>query len=404
MGQIAVRKRIGSTTDLSGIVGNNGDIGVDITKSTVVVFDGSTPGGNPLAPANTVWPNATSTTPGYMSASDFNILAALAAIGDATSISYGYMSAADYNTLQALASSNSNSLPNATGNVPNTLVLRDSSGNFAANVITASLIGNVTGNASTVTNGVVTTGSYGDPSWITSLNGSKITGTIGVGVTFLGSTPWTSVTGKPSVVSYFVNDAGYINGSGNTTGTSGGVLSVGGRETASPTPNTVILRSGTGTAQVATPVSSSDIATKAYVDANSGSYGYYPQTVVNLPSNPIAAGGTIAAWSVTVLNESNTGFIKTILLDNVGLTANQSNVFIGFTVDGKPETSYSILEFTSAFRNDYQVAGSYPASVYRMVMDLPYKISIVIRMYTTAMLSSYGTEMALSIYRYLRSS
>ena len=34
------------------------------------------------------------------------------------------------------------------------------------------------GNAATVTNGVVTTGSYADPTWITSLAGSKITGTI----------------------------------------------------------------------------------------------------------------------------------------------------------------------------------------------------------------------------------
>lgn len=37
---------------------------------------------------------------------------------------------------------------------------------------------NITGNAGTVTNGVYTTGSYADPSWITSLDGSKITGTL----------------------------------------------------------------------------------------------------------------------------------------------------------------------------------------------------------------------------------
>jgi len=40
----------------------------------------------------------------------------------------------------------------------------------------------VTGNAATVTNGVVTTGSYADPSWITSLAGSKITGQITAGI------------------------------------------------------------------------------------------------------------------------------------------------------------------------------------------------------------------------------
>ncbi len=36
----------------------------------------------------------------------------------------------------------------------------------------------VTGNAGTVTNGVYTTGSYADPTWITSLSGSKVTGDI----------------------------------------------------------------------------------------------------------------------------------------------------------------------------------------------------------------------------------
>jgi hypothetical protein len=36
----------------------------------------------------------------------------------------------------------------------------------------------ITGNAGTVTNGVYTTGSYANPSWITSLDGSKITGTL----------------------------------------------------------------------------------------------------------------------------------------------------------------------------------------------------------------------------------
>jgi hypothetical protein len=41
---------------------------------------------------------------------------------------------------------------------------------------------NISGSAATAVNGVVTTGSYADPGWITSLDGSKITGNIiGVG-------------------------------------------------------------------------------------------------------------------------------------------------------------------------------------------------------------------------------
>ena len=66
---------------------------------------------------------------------------------------------------------------NATAsNTANTIVYRDSTGNFEANTIKATLVGNITGNASTVTNGVYTTGSYADPVWLTSLAGSKVTG------------------------------------------------------------------------------------------------------------------------------------------------------------------------------------------------------------------------------------
>ncbi len=42
----------------------------------------------------------------------------------------------------------------------------------------APIAGSITGNAATVTNGIYTTGSYPDPSWLTSLAGSKVTGNI----------------------------------------------------------------------------------------------------------------------------------------------------------------------------------------------------------------------------------
>ena len=42
----------------------------------------------------------------------------------------------------------------------------------------STIVGSINGNASTATNGVVTTGAYSDPAWITALAGSKITGTI----------------------------------------------------------------------------------------------------------------------------------------------------------------------------------------------------------------------------------
>lgn len=51
-------------------------------------------------------------------------------------------------------------------------------GDYSSVINTGNYSINITGNAGTVTNGVYTTGSYADPSWITSLAGSKISGDI----------------------------------------------------------------------------------------------------------------------------------------------------------------------------------------------------------------------------------
>jgi hypothetical protein len=65
---------------------------------------------------------------------------------------------------------------NVTGNVTGNLT-----GN-STGIHTGSVVGNVngsiTGNAGTVTNGVYTNGSYADPTWITSIAGSKVSGNI----------------------------------------------------------------------------------------------------------------------------------------------------------------------------------------------------------------------------------
>lgn len=47
-----------------------------------------------------------------------------------------------------------------------------------AKTFSQTITGSITGNAGTATNGVVTTGSYADPAWITSLAGSKVSGNI----------------------------------------------------------------------------------------------------------------------------------------------------------------------------------------------------------------------------------
>lgn len=80
----------------------------------------------------------------------------------------------------------------------------------------------IDGNAGTVTNGVYTSGSYSDPSWITSLAGSKISGDISGGA---GSVAWGNVSSKPSLVyndggTYGINisgSAGYASSAGSAS-------------------------------------------------------------------------------------------------------------------------------------------------------------------------------------------
>lgn len=312
------RKRRFSTTDLSGHVGKPGDLVIDLTKETAVLMDGTTMGGIPLARADAVPPNANGTTAGLLSSADYNSLHALLAITDATETVSGYLSHVDKTALDALVSGGGGgSGPSGvSASTPLTLVLRDASGNFSANVITANLTGNVTGsltgNASTVTNGVVTTAIYSNPGFITSLDGSKITGTISC--TISSVIPWSQISGRPTAVSNLTNDIGYITSTATITGASGSVTG----QTSAPTVNKVMVRDSSGRAQVAAPSLAADIATKGYVDAVSGSGNNFTIFIVagtftwTVPSNVnyisvlIVGGGASGAggwqWDGTHVN------------------------------------------------------------------------------------------------------
>lgn len=81
MSNIALRKRRATTSDLSSLAGVAGEVWIDITKSTLVVHDGSTLGGIPLAKESHTHANATTGTAGFMSATDKTKLDALSGAG-----------------------------------------------------------------------------------------------------------------------------------------------------------------------------------------------------------------------------------------------------------------------------------------------------------------------------------
>ena len=66
----------------------------------------------------------------------------------------------------------------------------------------STITGSISGNAGTVTNGVVTTGSYANPSWITSLANTKITGTFSTSsITGLAASATTDTTNASNISS-----------------------------------------------------------------------------------------------------------------------------------------------------------------------------------------------------------
>jgi hypothetical protein len=125
-----------------------------------------------------------------------------------------------------------------------TIVSRDSSGNFAANVITANLTGNVTGtvsgNAGTVTNGVYTNGSYANPSWLTSLAGSKVTNA--VLTTDTGTVTNTMLAGSIANTK-LTNSSVTVNGTAIALGASGTVTASAGTLTGTTLNATVVTSS-----------------------------------------------------------------------------------------------------------------------------------------------------------------
>jgi hypothetical protein len=151
--------------------------------------------------------------------------------------------------------------------------------------VTNTIQGSISGNAATATNGVVTTGSYANPSWITSLATSKLSGTVAVanGGTALSSTPTNGQLLIGNGTGYTL--AALTAGSGVTITNGAGAITV--AAAGLPTMNVV-----TGTTQTAT-------AGNQYVLTNVAA------TTVTLPASP-SAGDTVY---VTVANSLTTNVV-----------------------------------------------------------------------------------------------
>ena len=203
--------------------------------------------------------------------------------------------------------------------------------------VAGTFIGALNGNAATVTNGVYTTGSYSDPSWITALN-------------------WSKITNKPDPV-VTVTLTGDVTGSGNTTLTdlASGTISF----ATTIAANSVALGTDTTGNYVATVAGSNGISvtgsgsenaavTVTGINASTTAVG-----VVELATNAEAITGTDATRAVTPQGAAS--------LVNDRIIAERFYIAIG---DGS-STSIPVVH---NLNSDYVIVQCFEASSGQLVM------------------------------------
>ena len=99
MSNVALRRRQGTTTDISAHTHPAGTVEIDVSKPTLVVHNGTDAGGVPLAKEIHTHVNATGGSAGFMSAADKTKLDLLSAEGGYSTIQNLGVSVAQESTL-----------------------------------------------------------------------------------------------------------------------------------------------------------------------------------------------------------------------------------------------------------------------------------------------------------------
>ena len=219
------------------------------------------------------------------------------------------------------------------------------SGTFTGN-LTGDVTGNVSGNAGTVTNGVYTTGSYSNPSWITALGWSKITSTpttvSGYGITdavatggsysnpsWLTDLAWSKITSTPTTISgYGITDAQPLDADltaiGALTGTSG-----------------LLKKTATNTWE---------LDTNTYLTTSSAASTYLPLTGGTLSSDLTITGNLTVNGTTTNLNSTNLVVEdKNIVIADVASPTNITADGAGITVKGTTDKTFNWVASTAAW-------------------------------------------------------
>ena len=208
----------------------------------------------------------------------------------------------------------------------------------------------VTGNAATVTNGVVTTGSYSNPTWLTSISGSIVSGAVSSATTatnlaggLAGSLPYQTGAGATSMLALGTN--GYVLTAGASAPgyVAQSTLSVGSATTA--TTSTNLAGGGAGSV----PYQSGAGATSF---VSSGTVGYVlTSNGTSAPTWAAAAGGvtlsddtTTAATRYPLFADATSGSASTIYTSSTKYQYNPSTGILtatGFSGSGASLTGLS---------------------------------------------------------------
>jgi hypothetical protein len=181
------------------------------------------------------------------------------------------------------------------GTVTNGVYLSGNQTIGGTKTFSSTIVGDISGNAGTVSNGLYSTGSYSDPSWLVSIDGSKLTGTV-VATNGLVS------TGSYSDPSWLVSVAGSkVSGniSGNAANVTGTVAVANGGTGATTAANarTNLLPSYSGNALKVLSVNAGGTDVEWTTAAGAGTVTSVAMSVptgLEVSGSPITTNGTLA--------------------------------------------------------------------------------------------------------------